>query len=72
MDNSAAVDVSMLPLRGEALVEALDTPTTAPRAPEHEPSWWLVLLALGFVVWAFNWRRNKPGLIRTILRQLRR
>ena len=60
------------PLQGEALAGASHMRGMPAARPDHEPSWSAVILALALLVWAFNWRRGKPGLIQAILRQIRR
>lgn len=72
MADSSAVELAMLPPRGEVLVEGALLQAAAEPQPAHEPAWFPVLMALVLVVWAVNWRRGKPGLIGAVLRQIRR
>lgn len=73
MDTSATVELSMLPpLQGEVLVDAWPVRPAPPAAADHDPSSPSIVLAIALLLWALNWRRGKPGLFRTILRQIRR
>ena len=68
MDTSPKVELSML--RTETLVDA--SALKLPAQAYHEPSWLPVAAAVALLLWALNWRRGKPGLVRALLRQMRR